>query len=214
MTKRVDLQDQPDAEFFPSRSSISRSRIGLPVAVAGEIVVGNEKPRDALRRIGAHDRLDVVGGAVTRFAALDIDDGAEAALERAAPAGVEAGICVGTSVTSVAREDRRHRARRFGHVVDIVVDRLGRAGCDLAQHIAHAAFGLAGEQMNAEIQRFLHIGRHFRQHREAAADMKAAHDDRHAQRRGIAGRDRARAETGWTGPRQDRPCRRRLCEYA
>ena len=33
----------------------------LPVLVAREIVVGDEEARDALRGIGAHDRLDVVG---------------------------------------------------------------------------------------------------------------------------------------------------------
>src|SRR5271168_2853171 len=92
MTKRVDLQDQPDLEVLTFTQFDQAVEDRFPVAVAGEVIVSNEKPRDALRGIGAYDRLDVVGGAVTRFAALDIDDRAEAALKRTAAASVEAGI--------------------------------------------------------------------------------------------------------------------------
>ena len=76
----------------------------LPVAVAGEIVVGDEKAGDALGGVGAHDRLDVVGGTVAGLAPLDVDDGAEAALERAAAAGVEAGVVPGDPGHDVARQ--------------------------------------------------------------------------------------------------------------
>ncbi len=75
-----------------SRILISRSRIDLPVAVAGEIVVGDEEVVDALREVLAHQRLDIVGRAAARLAALHVDDGAERALERAAAAGIEARI--------------------------------------------------------------------------------------------------------------------------
>jgi hypothetical protein len=92
MAKRVDLQDQLDPELVALAQFDQPVEDTFPVAVAGEIVVGNEKACDALRRIGAHDRFDVVGGAVTRYAALDVDDGAEAALKRAATAGIEARI--------------------------------------------------------------------------------------------------------------------------
>jgi hypothetical protein len=182
MAERIDLQDQLDAEFFALAQLGQPVEDGFPIAVAGEIVVGDEKARDPLRRVGAHDRLHVVGGAVTRNSTLHVDDGAEAALERAAAAGIEARIFGEHELDQIARQDRRHRARQLGHVVEIVVDRLGRAVCHLAQHVAHAALGLAGEQMNAEIQRLLHFRRDFRQHGETAADMEAAHDHRHAER--------------------------------
>ena len=79
----------------------------LPIAVAREVVVGDEEPGDALRRIGAHDLLDVVGGAIARLAALHVDDGAEAALERAAAAGIEAGVMAGHAGDRPARQDRQ-----------------------------------------------------------------------------------------------------------
>src|SRR5262249_52622779 len=84
MTERVDLQDQLDSEFFALAQLDQPVEDGFPVAVASEIVVRDKKARDALRRISAHDRFDIVGGAVTRDAALHVDDGAEAALKRTA----------------------------------------------------------------------------------------------------------------------------------
>ncbi len=33
----------------------------LPIAVAGEIIVGDKKAEDPLRRVGAHHPLDIVG---------------------------------------------------------------------------------------------------------------------------------------------------------
>ena len=197
MAERVDLQDQLDAEFFAFAQFDQPVEDGFPVAVAGEIVVGDEKPGDALRRIGAHDRLDVVGGAVARYAALDVDDGAEAALKRAAAAGIEAGIFREHELDQVARQDRRDRARQFGHVVEVIVDRLGRAVGDIAQHVGHAALRLAGEEVDAEIQCLLHFRRDFRQHGEAAADVETAHDDRHAERPEFAAEiERARKLVG------------------
>ena len=163
----------------------------------------------SLRRVGAHDRLDVVGRAVARLAALHVDDGAEAALERTAAAGVEARIMPGDPRHDLARQDRIDRRRHLRQVVEIIVDRLGIARRDVAQHVGHAAFGLAGEQMNAEIARFLQIGRQRRQHGDAAADVKAAHDHWQPERRGIAVRGRARADIGSTERRSSRPCRRR-----
>ena len=117
------------------------------------------------------------GRAVARFAALHVDDGAKAALERTAAAGVEARIMSGDPRDHRARQNRINGGRHFRHVGQIIVDRLGFAVGDVAQNVGHAAFGLAGEQMDAEIERFLQIGRQCRQHGNAAGDVKAAHDD-------------------------------------
>ena len=182
MRERVDLQDQLDAELLALAQLDQPVEDRFPIAVAGEIVVGDEKACNPLRRVGTHDRLDVVGSAVTRYAALHVDDGAEAALKRAAAAGIEARIFREHELDQIGRQNRRHRARQFGHVVEVVVDRLGRAARHIAQHVGHAALGFAGEQMDAEIQRLLHFRGDLRQHREAAAEVEAAHDDRHAER--------------------------------
>ncbi len=127
VAQRVDLQQQLDVEFVALAQFDQPVEDRLPIAVAGEIVVGDEKPRNALRRIGAHDRLDVVGRAVARFAALHIDDGAEAALERTAAAGIEARIMAGDPRHHRTRQDRIDRRRHFRHVAEIIVDRLRRA---------------------------------------------------------------------------------------
>src|SRR5277367_1989565 len=56
----------------------------LPVAVAGEIVVGDEEPVDALLPVLANDLFQIVGRAEAALAALYVDDGAERALIGAA----------------------------------------------------------------------------------------------------------------------------------
>ena len=77
----------------------------FPVLVAGKIVIGDEKLVDALRHAGPHHALHVIGVAVPRLAALDIDDGAKAALEGTTPAGVAGGIQQVAS-DHVARQQR------------------------------------------------------------------------------------------------------------
>ena len=181
MTQRVDLQQQANVEFVALAQFDQAVEDRLPIAVAGEIVVGDEEPGDALRGVGAHDGLDVVGRAVARFAALHVDDGAKAALERTAAAGVKAGIMSGDARHHLARQNRINGGGHFRHVGQIIVDRLGFAVGDVAQNVGHAALGLAGEQMDAEIERFLQIGRQRRQHGDAAGNMKAAHDHGQAQ---------------------------------
>ena len=91
VAERVDLNHQLESEALLSRSSIRRSKIGSQLRLRAKLSSVMKKLRHALGVIGAHDRLDVVGRAVARLAALHVDDGAEAALERTAAAGVEAG---------------------------------------------------------------------------------------------------------------------------
>src|SRR5581483_11518356 len=99
-----------------------------PVLVAREIVVGNEEAIDALFVVLAEDALDVVGTAAARFAALYVDDGAERALERAAAAGIEGRDVADGLAHRVARQIRNHRVFERRQVVDVIVDRLERAG--------------------------------------------------------------------------------------
>src|SRR5262249_57952469 len=92
MAQRIDLKQQPDLKPVHLAQLDQAVEDRLPVLVAGEIVVGEEESLDAFGRIGANDGLDVVGRAIARLAALHIDDGAKAALERTAPASIEAGV--------------------------------------------------------------------------------------------------------------------------
>jgi hypothetical protein len=149
VTQRVDLQDQPDLEILAFAQFDQAVEDRFPVAVAREVIVGNEKPRNALRRIGANDGFDIVGTAVPRLASLDVDDRAKAALKRTATTGVEAGILRRYQRDHVSRQDRRNRARQVGHAVHIIVDGLCCSGRDIAQDVGHASLGFAGEQMNS-----------------------------------------------------------------
>ena len=160
-----------------SRSSIEPVEDRLPVLVAGEIVVGDEEARDPLRGVGAHDAFDVVRRAIARLAPLHVDDGAEAALERAAAAGVEARIMAGDAGDHLARQDRIGRRRHVRQIVHIVVDRLRRSGRHVAQEDIHAAFGFARIERDAEVERLLQVRRQLGKHGEAPADVKAT--DRH-----------------------------------
>ncbi len=98
---RVDLNHQAE------RDLVDLAQLGEPVVdrfplpVAGEIVVGDEEAGDALGPVVAHDLLDVVGRPVARLATLHVDDGAERALERAAAAGIEAGIGAGGALRRI-----------------------------------------------------------------------------------------------------------------
>jgi len=185
-----------------SRSSIKRSRI----AVTGEIVVGDEEARDPLRRVSANDRFDIVGGAIARFAPLHIDDRAEAALERAAAPGVEAGIMSGDAGHDLSRQDRIDSGRHFRKVGEIIVDRFGCSGGDVAQDFGHAAFGFAGEQRDAEVARFLKIARQLGQHRDTAGDVETAHHHRNSMRAELPAEvKRARKLVGLHADQSDHP---------
>ena len=81
----------------------------LPVLVAREIVVGDEEAADALRRIGAHDRLDVVGRAAARFSPLHVDDGAEASTGRGSRGRRRNLYVPGGALNAPGRQDRRRR---------------------------------------------------------------------------------------------------------
>ncbi|MEI9986756.1 MAG: hypothetical protein WDN69_28455 [Aliidongia sp.] len=168
--------------FSPSaRNAIRRSRIGSQFRFACEIVVGDEKMRDPAGNIGTHDRLDVIRGTEARFAALDIDDGAEAALERTASTGVEAGVVADDAGDDLARQHRKGRGVEIRQIGQIVVDWLGRPAIDVAQQLRYpTALGLSGEERDAERLRLGQLRRRLRQHRQTAADVEATHDHGHA----------------------------------
>ena len=107
VAQRVDLDEEAHVHAVLLAQLDDAVEDRLPVLVAGEIVVGDEEAVDALREIGAHDALDVVGAAAARFAALHVDDGAERALERAAAAGVEAGDVADGLAHRIAGQKRR-----------------------------------------------------------------------------------------------------------
>ena len=167
--------DQPVEELFP-------------VLVAGHVVVGDEERRDALLVVLADDRFEVVGAAEAALAALHVDDGAERALERAAAAEIEARLAALVAGERRRRQMRRRRALDARQVVHVVVERLQPAVPGVEQHLVEPAFlGLAGIDRDAHVHGRLDLGRHDRQHRQAAGGMEAAHGDRQAGLEEVAG---------------------------
>ena len=178
VAQRVHLDGEADVHaFLAQRDHPVEQR--FPVAVAGEIVVGDEEALDALRDVLADDLLQIVGRAEAALAALHVDDGAERALIGAAAAEIDAGQRAGRAAHMLARQDRRRLALERRQVVHVVVERRQLAGPGVAQHRVEPAFlGLAGEERDAERLRLAHLRRHLRQHREAAGDVEAADGDR------------------------------------
>jgi hypothetical protein len=149
----------------------------LPVLVAREVVVGDEETLHALRGVVPHDRLHVVGASSARDAALHVDDGAEAALERATASGIERGHASGGAGDAVGgQKGDRHagEVRQCGHVV---VERLQRAGGGVAQQRLEPVFRLSGIEDDAKVDGFLQIRGDGRQHGERAGDMESADDN-------------------------------------
>ena len=177
MAQRIDLDQEVEGQplRLPHHDQPVENR--LPVAVAREIVVGDEKPVHPLGDVGADQLLDIVGVAPARLPPLDVDDRAKAALERAAAPGIEGAEGLAVAPDDLDRQERGDLLLQPGQVVHVVVDRLHPAGQRVAEHLGEPAFGLAREQRDAHIPRRGDIGRQLGQHRQAAGDMKPA--DRH-----------------------------------
>ncbi len=128
VAERVDLDDELQAEPFALAHLDQAIEDCLPIAVARKIVVGDEKAEDALREVGAHQTLDIVGVAPARFAALHIDDRAKAALERAAAPGIERADRLAIAAHDIERQKRGYLLLQPGQIVHVVVDRLQPVG--------------------------------------------------------------------------------------
>ena len=110
VAQRVDLDHQIDADAVLRAQLDDAVEDGLPVLVAGEVVVGDEEAVNAFRPVLPNDVLDVVRRAASRFPSLHVDDGAERALVRAAAAGIE-GRVVACRALDVLAQQERHRRR-------------------------------------------------------------------------------------------------------
>ena len=173
----VDLDDELQAEPFLFAHLDQPVENRLPIAVAGEIVVGDEKSEDALGEVGAHQPLDVVGVAPARFPALHVDDRAKAALERAAAPGVEGAEALAVAAHDAGRQKRRHLPLQSRQIVHVIVEWLQPARERVGKEAFEPALGLAGEQAHPQPLRLFEIGRQTRQHRQTTRHVKPADRD-------------------------------------
>ena len=159
---------------------------GFPVLVAGEIVVGDEIAAHALRIAGANHALDIIRGAVAGFAALHVDDAAEAARIRAAAPGVETSKLPRIARDVALGQERQGPIPEVRHVLHEIVERLKTILVGRAENLLQPPLGLAREERDAERQRFLEFGGQLGKHREAAAHVEAADRDLDSRRAQLA----------------------------
>ena len=181
MAERVDLDAEADvhAVLFAQLDDPIENR--LPVLVAGEIVVGDKEAVDALIPVHAEDLLDAVRGAVARFPALHVDDGAEGALEGAAAAGIEARHVADRPLDEVVRQEgRRGNVADVRQVLHMIVEGTKLAARGVQDDFVEAFLGLAGVDRDAEALRLLDVAGKLLEHGEAARHMEAADQDLHA----------------------------------
>src|SRR5277367_5151274 len=117
----------------------------------------------------------MIGGAEAALAALDVDDRAERAFERATAPEVETRNPQEVLVDFALLEQWNRFARQIGRMGEVVVDRLQRTGKTVAQHFVEPTlFAFPGEETDAEVLRLDEIGRQRLQHRKASRNMEAA----------------------------------------
>ncbi|SAL07553.1 hypothetical protein AWB78_08629 [Caballeronia calidae] len=105
VTERVDLDREAAVNAFLFPKFDDAVEKDFPVVVAGEIIVRDEKPVDALRCVLADDLFEIVGGAKATLVPLHIDDGAKRALIRAATTEVNRGIGTCRAFDMLARQE-------------------------------------------------------------------------------------------------------------
>ena len=106
VTQRVDLDREGELQIVGRAHRDQPVGQLLPIAVAGEIVVGNEEPADPPRIMLADAAFEVVGGPVPTLSALHVDDRAERALVGAAAAEIDARKRAGGAADMLFRENR------------------------------------------------------------------------------------------------------------
>ncbi len=178
---RVDLDDEARVDALRAQFD-QPVEDRFPVAIAGEIVVGDEEIAHAVGDIDPHQLLDVIGRAIARLAPLHVDDGAEGAEEGTAASGVEARDHAERAAHPLRRHVGAGRAFKPRQIVEVIVDGLQLARRRVAQDFVEPSFRFARIERNAEVERRFERIRRLRQHGETAGDMESADDHRHARR--------------------------------
>ena len=147
VAERVDLDGKPDlgAICGPQRDQAIEQR--FPVAVAGEIVVGDEKSPDVLGIVVADDLLHVVRRTESALAPLHVDDGAEGALVWTAATEIHARERSSRPADVASRQNWRRFPLQIGQMIHVIVERRKPAIPGIPEHLVEAAFlGLPGKQ--------------------------------------------------------------------
>ena len=173
----IGLDDKGDGQpfFFAEFDQAVEDR--LPVSVTREIVVGDEVFRHPPGGVGPDQRLDTPGPAEARLVALDVDDAAKAAIERAAAPGIETGEAAGGAAQHAERQEGRRLAAQIRQIRQVIVDRLEPPALGIDEQGVEPALGLAAEQDDAALDRHPQLQRQLVEHGHDAADVEAADGD-------------------------------------
>ena len=182
MSQRIDLDHQAGGYPVDLAKFDDAVEDGLPIPVTGKIVVGQEVFADAFLPVEAQHRLDVVGRARTRLAALDVDNRAKRAMVRAAPAGVETAVRPRGPAHVSQRQKRTRLALEVHEIVGEIVLFGQPARGGVLDKLSEPSLGLAAEQADAHRSRQVKIHCVAIEHRQAARNMKPADRNRHALR--------------------------------
>src|SRR5215813_2851283 len=170
----VHLGDHVDLQAFFFAHFDQTIEYCLPGLVTRQIIVGDEELVHALGDVGANQPFDVVRAAGPGLTPLNFDDRAEAAEKGAPPSRIEARAHAHRPAHDAHREIRHRFTLQAREVVHEIVQRLELAVIRRAEEFLEPSLGLPGKQRDTEIHRFLQLGRDLWQHRQAAANMKAA----------------------------------------
>src|SRR5260370_10132067 len=154
----IDLHDDVDFEsiFFSELDDAVED--GFPILVAGEIVGGEEVVAYPLRVAAANYALDIVRGAIAGFAALHIDDAAEAARIRAAAPGVETSELPGIARDVALRQVRQGPIPKVRHVLHEIIKGRKTILVGRAENLLQTTLRLAREEPDTEPERLLYFG--------------------------------------------------------
>src|ERR1035441_6668929 len=172
----VRLDDELDRNAFVFAQSDESVEDLFPGRVSGEIVVGEEIQIDAGVPVCLSDCLRyALGGPVAALAPLDVDDGAERAVEGTATAAVDGAV---VRMNVLCREllvfNRTGRIGQIGKIVQEPIDRFELPVVRILEQVRPAMLHLAGYHTHARVHQFLDFRRHSRKHSQHAAYMKAA----------------------------------------
>src|SRR5437588_9610081 len=119
--------------------------------------------------------LELVRGTVESLTALHVNARKERELMRAAAPEIDAGERAGGTPDVLLGEQRHGLVFDPGQLVHAVIERLQRAVPSVEQDFVETTLlRLAREERDAERLRRAQFGRHVREHREAARDVKSA----------------------------------------
>ena len=206
VAESVNLDDESQFQSLALPQAYDPVEDRLPVLVTGEVVVRDEELLHPFGVVETNDALDIICGPEPGFSTVDVDDRAEAALERTTAPSVEtrprghaaASRGFGNDGTDGTRQVREGRQ-------NIVYGRQGPS-MGIPDHAFEMFLRLAGKDRDPQLQGLHDLRGHAGQHGEAAAHVEAAYAHGHPRRsKGASKVDSPRKLVGLHADQRNQP---------